>query len=84
MKSLAPGYIIRPLAPTDYEKGLAFAFTMIKARRLLGGFERVDNDLKKERIVGAGTIFVERKFVHKNGLEYEMAWYIKENEKAKL
>ncbi|KAJ3211084.1 hypothetical protein HDU67_004792 [Dinochytrium kinnereticum] len=48
LKGLAPGYTIRPLAPTDYEK--------------------VVEDLKNQKIVGAGTILVERKFVHNNGL----------------
>ncbi|KAJ3096324.1 Glucosamine-phosphate N-acetyltransferase-like protein [Phlyctochytrium planicorne] len=162
LKGLAPGYIIRPLAPTDYEKGFLETlgaltsvgsiskgdflerYAYLKARNdqyfTIGNL--VVEDLKKERIVGAGTILVERKFVHNNGLvghiedivtaesarglnlgrliietlkhigkvtgcykiildcseknipfynkcgfvqkEYEMAWYIKENDKPKL
>ncbi|KAI8835893.1 acyl-CoA N-acyltransferase [Chytridium lagenaria] len=159
LKSLAPGYTIRPLAPTDYEKGFLETlgaltsvgkisqgeflerFSYLKARNDTY-FTIVVEDLKNQKIVGAGTILVERKFVHNNGLvghiedivtaesarglnlgrliietlkhigkvtgcykiildcseknipfynkcgfvqkEYEMAWYIKENERAKL
>ncbi|KAJ3308183.1 Glucosamine-phosphate N-acetyltransferase-like protein [Blyttiomyces sp. JEL0837] len=90
VKVMPPGYIVRPLAPGDYEKGfletLGALTTVGKMSKgqFMGGFKNlrskigkahnheyftiVIEDTKTSRVVGAGTIFVERKFVHQNGL----------------
>ncbi|KAJ3253703.1 Glucosamine-phosphate N-acetyltransferase-like protein [Boothiomyces macroporosus] len=64
IKSLKPGFAVRPLAPTDYEKD---RYNYLKKHNH-EYFTIVIEDTVKQVIVGAGTIFVERKFVHHNGL----------------
>ncbi|KAJ3321893.1 Glucosamine-phosphate N-acetyltransferase-like protein [Boothiomyces sp. JEL0866] len=63
-KSLKPGFVVRPLAPTDYDKD---RYNYLKKHNH-EYFTIVIEDTVKQVIVGAGTIFVERKFVHHNGL----------------
>ncbi|KAJ3052905.1 Glucosamine-phosphate N-acetyltransferase-like protein [Rhizophlyctis rosea] len=84
-RSLKEGFVVRPLAASDYEKGFLDCLSQLTTVGSLtkGQFmERfsylkshnyeyftiVIEDTKKKLIVGAGTIFVERKFVHGNGL----------------
>lgn len=84
-KSLKDGFIIRPLAASDYEKGFLDVLGMLTS---VGNMPKKDfldrfaylkkhnheyftiviEDVNVGKIVGAGTIFVERKFVHHNGL----------------
>ncbi|KAJ3045783.1 Glucosamine-phosphate N-acetyltransferase-like protein [Rhizophlyctis rosea] len=75
-RALKEGFIVRPLAASDYEKGTVFItsgqrvsqrFSYLKSHNY-EYFTIVIEDTKKKLIVGAGTIFVERKFVHGNGL----------------
>ncbi|TPX57982.1 hypothetical protein PhCBS80983_g03462 [Powellomyces hirtus] len=61
---LKQGFIVRPLEPSDYEKE---RYAYLKAHNH-EYFTIVIEDTQKQLIVGAGTILVERKFVHLNGL----------------
>ncbi|RKO92480.1 acyl-CoA N-acyltransferase [Blyttiomyces helicus] len=83
--SLKPGFVVRPLAPSDYEKGFLEALSQLTTVGKLSKADFLDRynylkahnyeyftivieDVPKEKIVAAGTILVERKFVHGNGL----------------
>ncbi|KAJ3411756.1 Glucosamine-phosphate N-acetyltransferase-like protein [Chytridiales sp. JEL 0842] len=85
VKIMPAGYIVRPLEPSDYEKGFLTTlsdltsvgnmtksqfmdrFSYLKAHNY-EYFVIVIEDVKNKTIVGSGTIFVERKFVHAGGL----------------
>jgi glucosamine-phosphate N-acetyltransferase len=45
-------------------------FTVLASATPQSYYVIVIEDTKKQKIVGAGTVFVERKFVHGNGLVY--------------
>lgn len=84
-RQLKPGFIVRPLELTDYDKGFADVLSQLTT---VDGLTKADfverysymkahnyeyfviviEDTTKSIIVGSGTILVERKFVHKNGL----------------
>ncbi|RKP04848.1 acyl-CoA N-acyltransferase [Thamnocephalis sphaerospora] len=84
-QSLPAGYVLRPLAIDDYEKGFIEAlshltevgqhskatflerFSYIKAHNH-EYFTIVIEDIKRAKIMAAGTVFVERKFIRGNGL----------------
>jgi glucosamine-phosphate N-acetyltransferase len=82
---LSPGFIVRPLCSTDYEKGFLSTLGMLTQVGQMSNkdfqsrfdyfklhnheyFTIVIEDVAKKVIVAAGTIFIERKFVHNNGL----------------
>ncbi|KAI8901095.1 acyl-CoA N-acyltransferase [Globomyces pollinis-pini] len=85
IKSIKPGFVVRPLSSGDYEKGFLECLGMLTS---VGKMPKADflnrynylkkhnheyftiviEDVKNKKIVGAGTIFVERKFIHHNGL----------------
>ncbi|KAJ3008300.1 Glucosamine-phosphate N-acetyltransferase-like protein [Thoreauomyces humboldtii] len=82
---LKEGFLVRPLEPSDYEKGFLDVLSQLTSvGKMSKGlfmerysylkahnheyFTIVIEDTKKGIIVGAGTILVERKFVHLNGL----------------
>ncbi|KAJ3120803.1 Glucosamine-phosphate N-acetyltransferase-like protein [Nowakowskiella sp. JEL0407] len=64
--ALPAGFVVRPLEIGDYEKGFLEALEMLTSVGKMSKGQFIDT--KKAKIVGAGTIFVERKFVHLNGL----------------
>ncbi|KAI9325112.1 acyl-CoA N-acyltransferase [Zopfochytrium polystomum] len=85
VKAMPAGYIVRPLAPGDYEKGFLETLGALTTVGKLSKQQFLDRfnymkatkdhyytivieDTKKSRVVGAGTVLVERKFVHENGL----------------
>ncbi|TPX36650.1 hypothetical protein SmJEL517_g01400 [Synchytrium microbalum] len=84
-KSLPAGFVIRSLAPSDYEKGFLTALSQLTTVGTISKAQFIDryNYLKKhnyeyftivieevgkKKIAAAGTIFVERKFIHENSL----------------
>ncbi|KAL2911511.1 Glucosamine-phosphate N-acetyltransferase-like protein [Polyrhizophydium stewartii] len=84
-RALKTGFVVRPLHPSDYEKGFLEVLGMLTSVGKMSKerfmerysylkahnheyFTIVIEDTAKSRIVGAGTIMVERKFVHNNGL----------------
>ncbi|CAG8508392.1 9951_t:CDS:2 [Dentiscutata heterogama] len=82
--ALPKGYTIRPLSSEDYEKGFLDVLTVlttvgdISKAQFLERFYYLKAHSHEyftlvivspeDRIIGAGTIFVERKFIHNNGL----------------
>ncbi|KAI8052975.1 acyl-CoA N-acyltransferase [Syncephalis plumigaleata] len=84
-KALPSGYVVRPLAIDDYEKGFIEAlshltevgqhskatflerFTYIKAHNH-EYYTIVIEDTKRAKVMAAGTVFIERKFIRGNGL----------------
>ncbi|KXS17100.1 acyl-CoA N-acyltransferase [Gonapodya prolifera JEL478] len=83
--SMVPGYLLRPLQPTDYEKGfleclghLTTVGEITKAQFMdrfaylkqhnYEYFTIVIENVQTSRIAAAGTVMVERKFIHQNGL----------------
>ncbi|CAG8802936.1 26943_t:CDS:2 [Dentiscutata erythropus] len=82
--ALPKGHTIRPLSSEDYEKGFLDVLTVlttvgdISKAQFLERFYYLKAHSHEyftlvivspeDRIIGAGTIFVERKFIHNNGL----------------
>ncbi|KAF7725198.1 N-acetyltransferase [Apophysomyces ossiformis] len=82
--ALPAGYTLRPLRSGDYERGFLKVLEVLTEvgnhtkEEWLGEPRFIDGEIpdftiaitddKIDRVVAAGTIFVERKFVHKNGL----------------
>ncbi|CAG8522946.1 7304_t:CDS:2 [Paraglomus brasilianum] len=81
---LPPGYKIRPLASDDYERGFLDTLTVLTEIGDISKAQFLErfNYLKQhnheyftivilspdDRVVGAGTVFVERKFIRNTGL----------------
>ncbi|CAG8541445.1 8953_t:CDS:2 [Cetraspora pellucida] len=75
--ALPKGHTIRPLSSEDYEKGFLNVLSVLtvvgdisKAQFLAHSHEYFTIVIvsPENRIIGAGTIFIERKFIHNNGL----------------
>ncbi|CAG8517199.1 7637_t:CDS:2 [Ambispora gerdemannii] len=83
-KALPPGYKLRPLSSDDYEHGFLKVLSVLTVIGDISKAQFLEryNYLKKhnheyftivitdpsDTIIGAGTIFVERKFIHNTGL----------------